>query len=45
MGSSKRFSIQVQHIVLFTIDMMKLKAFQGAPTFFQVYGIDCLEQT
>jgi hypothetical protein len=39
MGSSKRFSIQIQH----TIDIMNLKTLQRIPTFFQVYGTNCSE--
>jgi hypothetical protein len=43
-GSSKRFNIQVQHIIIFTIDIVTLKALQRTPTFFHMYGIDYLEQ-
>jgi hypothetical protein len=31
--------------IIFTICVMKLKVFQRIPTFFQLDGIDCLEQT
>jgi hypothetical protein len=44
MGSSKRFNIQVQHTIVFTITVMNLKAFQRTSIFLQVYGIDCSEQ-
>jgi hypothetical protein len=45
MGSSKRFNIQVQHIIVFTIGVMNLKTFQRISIFFQMYGVKCLEQT
>jgi hypothetical protein len=45
-GSSKRFSLEVQHIIVFTIGVVNFKALQRTPTFFQVYGIiDYSKQT
>ncbi len=44
-GSSRRFSLEIQQTIIFTICVMNLEAFQRTPIFFQVDGIDCLEQT
>jgi hypothetical protein len=42
-GSSKRFNLKVQHIIIFTISVVNLKALQRTPIFFEVYHIDWLE--
>jgi hypothetical protein len=44
-GSSKRFNLEVQHTIIFTIHIMNLKTLQRTPIFFQMYGTDYLEQT
>jgi hypothetical protein len=43
-GSSKRFNIQVQHTITFTIGIVNLKALQRNPIFFQVYRTNCSKQ-
>jgi hypothetical protein len=45
MGSSKRFNIQLQQMIVFMIGVVNLKAFQRTSIFFQMYGMKCLEQT
>ncbi len=43
MGSFKRFNLEIQYTIVFTIGVVNFETFQRTPTFFQLYGTNCLK--